>query len=194
MRCACSYHQMRRTPSEPSANTPPTPPSTRCLRTPQGRGLHPPRGGARHGGGNRAVTSRPRTGQSTSYGDVKPSYGGQAGGTGGGARQGHPGALIDRGRSNTDTQNIGATPGGTGASTANKEEGHSKAGEATRTAGTGNQNGADGRACAWEAATIKGMACPASPVATGIRWGVPPAAQMGCLRNRSRSPSGADQP
>ena len=27
-------------------------------------------GGARHGGGNRAVTSQPRTGQSTSYGDV----------------------------------------------------------------------------------------------------------------------------
>ena len=51
------------------------------------------------------------------------------------------------------------------ASTADKEEGHSEAGEATRTAGTGNQNG-DGRACAWEAATIKGMAWPASPVAT----------------------------
>ena len=111
--------------------------------------------------------------------------GGQAGGTGGGARQGHPGAPTDRGRSNTDTQNAGATPGGTRASTANKEEGHSKAGEATRTAGTGNQNGADGRACAWEAATIKGMAWPASPVvtgcqgnpfSTGIRWGVSPEA------------------
>ena len=47
-----------------------------------------------------------------------------------------------------------------------------------------------------------GMAWPASPVATGcqgnpcstgIRWGVSPAAQMGCLRNRSGSPSGADQ-
>ena len=37
------------------------------------------------------------------------------------------------------------------ASTADKEEGHSKEGEATGTAGTGNQNGADGRACAWEA-------------------------------------------
>ena len=33
-------------------------------------------GGARHGGGNRAVTSQPRAGQSTSYGDVKSSYGG----------------------------------------------------------------------------------------------------------------------
>ena len=71
-------------------------------------------------------------------------------------------------------------------STADKEEGHSKAGEATRTAGTGNRNGGDGTACAWEAATTKGMAWPASPVATGcqgnpcstgIRWGVSPAAQ-----------------
>ena len=33
-------------------------------------------GGARHGGGNRAVTSQLRTGRSTSYGDVKSSYGG----------------------------------------------------------------------------------------------------------------------
>ena len=129
--------------------------------------------------------------------------GGHAGGIGGGARQGHTGAPTDRGRSNTDTQNAGATPKGTRASTTDKEEGHSKAGEATRIAGTGNQNGADGRACAWEAATIKGMAWPASPVATGcqgnpcstgIRWGVSPAAQMGCLRNKSGSPSGADQP
>ena len=82
-----------------------------------------------------------------------------------GTRKGHPRAPKDRGRSNTDTQNAGATPGGTRASTADKEEGHSKAGDATRTAGTGNQNGRDGRACAWEAATIKGMAWPASPVA-----------------------------
>ena len=71
--------------------------------------------------------------------------------------------------------------------------GGSEAGEATRTAGTGNQNVGDGRACAWGAATTQGMAWPASPVATGcqdnpcstgIRWGVSPAAQMGCLRNR----------
>ena len=112
-------------------------------------------------------------------------WGGQVGGTGGGTRQGHPGAPTDRGRSNTDTQNAGSTPGGTRARIANKEEGHSKAGEAIRIAGTGNQNGAEGRACAWEAATIKGMAWPASPVATrcqgnpcstGIRWGVSPAA------------------
>ena len=36
-------------------------------------------GGARHGGGNRAVTSQPRTGQSTSCGDVKSLYGGAGG-------------------------------------------------------------------------------------------------------------------
>ena len=36
-------------------------------------------GGARHGGGNRAVTSQPRMGQSTSHGDVKSSYGGAGG-------------------------------------------------------------------------------------------------------------------
>ena len=57
MRCEhCSNHQMRHTPSEP-----------------------PPPGGACHGGGNRAVTSQPRTGQSTSYGDVKSAYRGVGG-------------------------------------------------------------------------------------------------------------------
>ena len=36
--------------------------------------------------------------------------------------------------------------------------------------------------------------CQGNPCSTGIRWGVSPAAQMGCLRNSSGSPSGADQP
>ena len=108
-----------------------------------------------------------------------------------------------RGRSNTATQNAGATPGGTRASTADKEEGGSKAGEAAKTARTGNPKVEDGRACAWGAATTQGMAWPASPIATGgqgnlcstgIRWGVSPAAQMGCLRNTSGGPPGADQP
>ena len=112
-------------------------------------------------------------------------------------RHGHPGAPPDRGRSNTDTQNAGATPGGTRASTADKEEGHSKAGEATRTAGTGNQNGGDGRACAWEAATTKGMAWPASPVATGcqgnpystgIRWGGISRSPDGLFAQHDREP------
>ena len=55
---------------------PPPPPSTRCPRTPQGRGLQPAR---REVPANRAVTSQPGTGQSTSYGDVKPSYRGAGG-------------------------------------------------------------------------------------------------------------------
>ena len=69
--------------------------------------------------------------------------GGQVGGTGVGAQKGHPGAPTDRGRSYIDTQDAGGTPGETSASTADKEEGRSKAGEAAR---TGNQNGgADSR-------------------------------------------------
>ena len=39
-----------------------------------------------------------------------------------------------------------------------------------------------------------GGGCQGNPCSTGIRWGVSPAAQMGCLRNRSGSPSGADRP
>ena len=92
------------------------------------------------------------------------------------------------GRSNTDTQNAGATPRGTRAGTADKEEGHSKAGEATRTAGTGNQNGGDGGACAWEVATIKGMAWPASPVATGCQG--QPLLNRHQVGGVSRSPDG----
>ena len=42
---------------------------------------------------------------------------------GGGAQKGHPGAPTDRGRSNTDTQDAGATPGGTRASTAGAQQG-----------------------------------------------------------------------
>ena len=79
-------------------------------------------------------------------------------------------------------------------STADKEEGRSKAGEATR---TGNQNGEDGRACAWEAATTKGMAWPASPVATGcqgnpcssgIRWGGVSRSPDGLFAQQEREP------
>ena len=36
--------------------------------------------------------------------------------------------------------------------------------------------------------------CQGNPCSTGIRWGVSPAAQMGCLRNRRGSPPKADQP
>ena len=76
MRCEqYSNHQMRRTPREPSA-TPPPPPSLYKVPTYSTRAGTAPcaPGGARHGGGNRAMTSQPCMGQSTSYGDVKPSY------------------------------------------------------------------------------------------------------------------------
>ena len=47
-------------------------------------------GGARHGGGNRVVTSQPRTGQSTSCGDVKSSCGRAGGWDKSGCAQGAP--------------------------------------------------------------------------------------------------------
>ena len=57
------------------------PPSLYKVPTYSNRAGAAPRapGGARHGGGNRAVTSQPRTGQSTSYGNVKSSYRGAGG-------------------------------------------------------------------------------------------------------------------
>ena len=68
--------------------------------------------------------------------------------------------------------------GGGGA--ADKEEGHSNPGEATKIAVKGNQNGADGGAFAWEAATMKGMAWPASRDATGCQ-GNPCSSGIRCL-------------
>ena len=58
-----------------------TPPSLNKVPTYSTRARAAPRapGGARHGGGNRAVTSRPRTGQSTLCGDVQSLYGGAGG-------------------------------------------------------------------------------------------------------------------
>ena len=205
MRCEhLSDHQMRRTPREPSANNPP-PPSLYKVPTYSTRAGTAPRapGGARHGGGNRAVTSQPRTGQSTSYRDVKPLYGGAGGCDRRGCATGAPRSANRHGEEQHRHTERGSHIRMDKGEYSKQGGGHSKAGEATRIAGTGNQNGADGRACACEAATIKGMAWPASPVATGcqgnpcstgIRWGVSPAAEMGCLRNRSGSPSGADQP
>ena len=77
MRCEhCSNHQMRRRPREPSANThtPPLPlQGAHVLH--KGGNCAPRAGRCPPWGGNRAVTSQPRTGQSTLYGDVKPSYG-----------------------------------------------------------------------------------------------------------------------
>ena len=55
-------------------------------------------------------------------------------------RKGHPRAPTNKGRSNTDTQNAGATPGGTRGSTTNKEEGHPQQREqGTRMEGMGER-------------------------------------------------------
>ena len=104
---------LHRTPSEPSANKPPPLPL---------RGAH-----ELHKGGGCALRAGrcPPQGwqqgrdQPTARGTVNVARsreirvrGGQAAGTGVGAQKGHPGAPTDRGRSNTDTQNTGATPGG----------------------------------------------------------------------------------
>ena len=87
---------------------------------------------------------------------------------------------------------------------------HSRQGGGAQQGRRGNQNSGNREPewRVWESVRMggsdrKGMAWPARPVATrcqgnpcstGIRWGVSPTAQMGCLRNRSGSPSGADQP
>ena len=160
----------------------PPPPSLYKVPTYSTRAGAAPRapGGARHEGGNRAVNSQPRTGQLASYGDVKSSYGGGGGAgrwdTGGCAT----GALRSANRQGGEQHRHTERGSHTRRDTADKEEGHSEAGEATRTAGTGNQNGGGGRACAWEAATTKGMAWPASPVATGCQ-GNPCSTGGGCL-------------
>ena len=141
--------------------------------------VHRTLGGAHHGGGNRAVTSQPRTGQSTSYGDVNSAYRGAGGWGRSGCANGAPRSTNTRGEEQQGTQDAGATTGGTRASTTDKKEGRTKAGEATK---TGNQNGGDGRACAWEAATTKGMACHPAPSLPGARaTRAQPTSGGGCL-------------
>ena len=154
-------------------------------------------GGARHRGGNRAVTRQPHTRQSASYGDVTSSCGGAGGWDRRGCAQGAPGSANRQGEEQHRHTERG--------SHTRRDEGEcSRQGGVGQRGRGGNQDSVgDGRACAWGAGTTQGMAWPASPVATGcqgnpcstgIRWRVSPAAQMGCLRNRSGSPSGADQP
>ena len=193
-----SNHQMRRTPSTPSATRPPPLPPRGARELHKGGGCAPR---ARGCGWQRDQPTARGTVNVARRREILVHGGGGQGGIGVGAHKGHPGAPTDRGRSNTATQTAGATPGGTRASAADKEEGGSKAGEGARTAGTWNQKIEDGRACAWGAAVTQGMAWPASPIATGcqgnpystgIRWGVPPAAQMGYLCNRRGSPPGAN--
>ena len=53
--------------------------------------------------------------------------------------------------------------------------------------------GSDNKGMAWPASPVA-TGCQGNPCSTGIRWGVSPAAQMGCLRIRSGRSAGADQP
>ena len=68
-------------------------------------------GGARHRGGNRAVTSQPRTGQSTSCGDVKSSYGGPGGWDRRGCATWAPGSHTKRDKGEHSKQGGGAQQG-----------------------------------------------------------------------------------
>ena len=68
-----SNHQMRCTPSEPSANKPPSLHEVPANSTRVGAAPRAP-GGARQQDGNRALTSQPHTGQSPSYRDMKSAY------------------------------------------------------------------------------------------------------------------------
>ena len=200
MRCEhCSNHQMRHMPSEPSANTPPPSPykvpahSTRAApRTP---------GGACHGGGNRAVTNLPRTGQSTSYGDVLVR---------GGRRVGHSWFAkgAPRGANKQGEEQHRHTEHGT--HTKRDKGEHSRQGGGAQQGRRGNQNSGNREPewRGWESVHMGGSdnkgdglasqphryRVPGQPLLNWHRGGVSPAAQMGCLRNRSGSPSGADQP
>ena len=199
MRCEhCNNHQMRRTPREPSANTPP--PSLYKVPTYSTRAGTAPRapGGARHWSGNRAVTSQPRTGQSMSYGDLVR----------GGRRVGQEG-VRDRGtqeRQQTGEEQHRHTERG---SHTRRDKGeHSKQGGGAQQGRRGNQNSGNREPewSGWQSVRLKGSdnkgdglasqprGCQGNPCSTGIRLGVSPAAQMGCLRNRSGSPSGAESP
>ena len=120
-------------------------------------------GGARHGGGNRAVNSQPCTGQSTSYGDVKSSYRGACGWDRRGCATWAPRSATRQGEEQHRHTERGSH------TKRDKGEHNRQGGEATGIAGTGNHTGADGGACTWEAATIKGIGWLASPVATGCQ-------------------------
>ena len=109
----------------------PPPPSLYKVPTYSTRvGAAPPApGGARHGGGNRAVTSQPRTGQSTLYRDVKPSYRG----AGGWDRRGCAGAPTDIGEEQHRHTERGSHTG--------RDRGeHSKQGGGAQQGKRGNQN------------------------------------------------------
>ena len=95
-KCGTRRASHQQTPPPPSLYKVPT------YSTRKGAAPRAP-GGARHGGGNRAVPSQPRTGQSTLYGDVKSSY------RGGGGRQVGKEGVRDRGTQERQQTVGGAT-------------------------------------------------------------------------------------
>ena len=156
-------------------------------------------GGARHGGGNRAVTSQLRTGQSTSCGDVNSAYRGAGGWDRSGCAKG---ATKSANRCGEEQHRHT----GCGSHTRRDEGEHSRQGRGAQQGRRGNQDrepewrgwqsmcmgGSDNKGDGRPASPIA-TGCQGNPCSTGIRWGASPAAQMGCLRNRSGSPLGADQ-
>ena len=194
--------------SERAISNPP-PPSFYKVPTDTTRVGTAPRalGGARHGGGNRAVTSQPRTGQSTLYGDVKPSYGGAGGWDRRGCATGAPrsanrqgeeqhrhterGSHTRRDKGKHNKQGGGAQQGRRGNQNSGNREPEWSGWQSVRMGGSNNKG--DGLASQPRRYQVA-IGCQGNPCSTGIKWGVSLAAQMGCLRNRSGSPSGADQP
>ena len=139
-------------------------------------------GGARHGGGNRAVTSQPRMGQSTSYGDMNSAYRGAGGWGRSGCAKGEPGSANRRGEEKHRHT-------GRGSHTRRDEGEHSRQGRGAQQGRRGNQDrepewrgwesvrmgGSDNKGMAWPASPVA-TRCQGNPCSTGIRWGVPPAA------------------
>ena len=90
-------------------------------------------GGARHGGGNRAVASQPRTGQSTSYGDVNSAYRGAGGWDRSGFAKGAPRSANTRGEEQHRHT-------GRGSHTRRDEGEHSRQGRGVQQGRRGNQD------------------------------------------------------
>ena len=200
---ALQQPQMRRTPSEPSATPPPPLYKVPTYSTRAGAVPCAP-GGARHRGGKRAVTSQLCTGQSTSYGDVKSSYRGAGGWDRKGCATGAPRSANRHGEEqHRHTERGGHT---------RRDKGeHSRQGGGAQQGKRGHQNSRNREPAwsGWESMRMGGRDNKGDGLASQprryrvlgqpllnwhqLRWGVSPTAQMGCLRNRSGSPSGADQ-
>ena len=106
----------------------------------------------------------------------------------------------DRGRSNTDTQNAGE---GQGRAHQTRRRGTARQERQPEQREQGTRMEHMVERAHWRQRQLRGWPGQPAPSLPGARatpaqaasgGGVSPAAQMGCLRNRSGSPSGADQP